>query len=84
MINGSETRSIKFERMSLVPVFTAAKLIEGAKPWPTEPAPRQRFTGLALEIPAPEQQTPEAPAVHHRVQIERWWPVIKGAGVTPQ
>jgi tripartite-type tricarboxylate transporter receptor subunit TctC len=29
----------------------------------------------------PSQQTPEALGAHHRAEIEKWWPIIKAAGI---
>jgi tripartite-type tricarboxylate transporter receptor subunit TctC len=46
-----------------------------------DPAVRQRLADLGQEIPTPEQQTPEALRAHHKAEIDKWWPVIKGAGI---
>ncbi len=46
-----------------------------------DPATRQRLADLGQEIPPREQQTPEALGVHHRAEIDKWWPVIKAAGI---
>ena len=46
-----------------------------------DPAVRQRFTDLGQVIPPREQQTPEALAAYHKAEIEKWWPIIKAAGV---
>jgi len=46
-----------------------------------DPAVRQRLVDLGQEIPAREQQTPEYLAAHHKAEIEKWWPMIKAAGV---
>ncbi|MEA2929683.1 MAG: hypothetical protein QOG38_2111, partial [Hyphomicrobiales bacterium] len=42
---------------------------------------RKRLEELGQEIPAREQQTPEALALHHKAEIEKWWPIIKGANI---
>ena len=28
-----------------------------------------------------DKQTPEALAAHHKAEIEKWWPLIKAAGM---
>ena len=37
-----------------------------------------------FEIPPPDKQTPEALAAFQKAEIEKWWPIIKEAGITPQ
>jgi len=44
-------------------------------------AVRQRLAQLGLEIVPREQQTPEALGAHHKAEIEKWWPLIKAAGI---
>ena len=46
-----------------------------------DPAVRERFADLGQEIPTREQQTPEALAAHHKAEIDKWWPIIKTAGL---
>src|SRR6478736_2141720 len=46
-----------------------------------DPAVRTRLTGLGADIPPREQQTPEALAAFQRAEIEKWWPIIKAAGI---
>jgi len=45
------------------------------------PAVRQRLADLGQEIYPREQQTPEALAAYHKAEIEKWWPIIKAAGI---
>jgi tripartite-type tricarboxylate transporter receptor subunit TctC len=42
---------------------------------------RSKLGDLGQEIPPREQQTPEALRAHHKAEIEKWWPVIKKAGI---
>jgi tripartite-type tricarboxylate transporter receptor subunit TctC len=49
-----------------------------------DPGVRLRFTDLGMEIPPREQQTPEALGAFHRAEIEKWWPIIKAAGIKAQ
>jgi tripartite-type tricarboxylate transporter receptor subunit TctC len=46
-----------------------------------DPIVRQRLTDLGQEIFPREHRTPEALATFHRTEIERWWPIIKAAGI---
>ncbi len=41
----------------------------------------QKLTDLGSEIPSREQQTPEAVAAMQKAEIEKWWPIIKAAGI---
>jgi tripartite-type tricarboxylate transporter receptor subunit TctC len=45
---------------------------------------RQKLTDQGLEIPPRQQQTPEALAAYQRAEIEKWWPIIKAAGIKPE
>ena len=46
-----------------------------------DPAMRKRFTDLGLDVASREQQTPEGLAAFHKAEIEKWWPIIKAAGI---
>ena len=46
-----------------------------------DPAVRERLASLGQEIPPREQQTPEALGAQHKAEIDKWWPVIKAAGI---
>jgi len=49
-----------------------------------DPAVRQRLMDEGHVIPPPEQLTPEALGAHHKAEIEKWWPMIKAAGIKIQ
>jgi tripartite-type tricarboxylate transporter receptor subunit TctC len=42
---------------------------------------RQRLADLGQDIFPREQQTPAALAAYHKAEIEKWWPIIKAAGI---
>jgi tripartite-type tricarboxylate transporter receptor subunit TctC len=44
-------------------------------------AVRNRFTDLGQEIYPRDQQTPEALGNFHKAETEKWWPIIKAAGI---
>lgn len=46
-----------------------------------DPAARVKLADLGQEIPPRDQQTPEALRAHHKAEIEKWWPIVKQAGI---
>jgi tripartite-type tricarboxylate transporter receptor subunit TctC len=40
-----------------------------------------RFADLGLDVAPREQQTPEGLAAFHKGEVEKWWPIIKSAGI---
>lgn len=46
-----------------------------------DPGVIKRLAELGQEIPPREQLTPEALAAFHKSEIEKWWPLIKGANI---
>jgi len=46
-----------------------------------DPGVHKRLSDLGQVIPPPEQLTPEALAAYHKAEIEKWWPLIKAAGI---
>jgi tripartite-type tricarboxylate transporter receptor subunit TctC len=42
---------------------------------------RQRLIDLAQELPPRERQTPEALGAYQKAEIEKWWPIVKAAGI---
>jgi tripartite-type tricarboxylate transporter receptor subunit TctC len=42
---------------------------------------RSRLADLGMEVFPREQQTPEALRAHQKSEIEKWWPIVKEAGI---
>ena len=42
---------------------------------------RQRLADIGQEIYPREQQTPEALRAYQRAEIDKWWPIVKAAGI---
>jgi tripartite-type tricarboxylate transporter receptor subunit TctC len=49
-----------------------------------DPAIRQRLADLGAEIPRVDQQTPEFLGAFQKAEIDKWWPIIKAAGIKPE
>ena len=47
-------------------------------------AVRGRFAELGLDVASREQQTPEGLAALHQAEVEKWWPIIRAAGIKPE
>ena len=50
----------------------------------SDPAFKQRMIQLALEMPPSDELTPEALAALQKSGIEKWWPLLKAAGIKHQ
>jgi tripartite-type tricarboxylate transporter receptor subunit TctC len=46
-----------------------------------DPVVRQRLAALAYQVPPREMLGPEPLARLHKAEIEKWWPIIKAAGI---
>jgi len=46
-----------------------------------DPAVKQRFTDIGQDIFPREQQTAAALAAKQKAEVEKWWPIIKAAGI---
>jgi tripartite-type tricarboxylate transporter receptor subunit TctC len=49
-----------------------------------DPALQKRFSDLGLDVAPRQQQTPEGLAAFQKAEIEKWWPIIKSAGIGAQ
>jgi tripartite-type tricarboxylate transporter receptor subunit TctC len=46
-----------------------------------DPTVRGRLNDLGLDVAPHEQQTPQGLAAFQKAEIEKWWPIIKAAGI---
>jgi tripartite-type tricarboxylate transporter receptor subunit TctC len=58
-----------------------AKLNAAATSALAEPTVRQRLADLGQQIVPRERQTPDALGAFQKAEIEKWWPIIKEAGI---
>ena len=49
-----------------------------------DPAVQKRFMELGLDVAPRQQQTPEGLAAFQKAEIDKWWPIIKAAGIGAQ
>jgi tripartite-type tricarboxylate transporter receptor subunit TctC len=49
-----------------------------------DPALQKRFQELGLDVAPREQQSPEGLAAFQKAEMEKWWPIIKSAGIGVQ
>jgi tripartite-type tricarboxylate transporter receptor subunit TctC len=63
------------------PAAIIAKLNGAAQVALAEPTVRKRLADVGQEIFPREQQTPEAMRAFHKAEIEKWWPIVKAAGI---
>lgn len=49
-----------------------------------DPAIQKKFSELGLDVAPRNQQTPEGLAAFQKAEIDKWWPIIKSAGIGAQ
>ncbi len=63
------------------PKDAIVKLNEAAVKAVNDPLIRKRLTDIGQEFFPPDMSTPEALGKFQKAEIEKWWPVIKAAGI---
>jgi len=63
------------------PKDVIAKLNDAAVRALADPYVSSQLADLGQEIFPRGQQTPEALGAYHKAEVERWWPIIKAAGI---
>ena len=58
-----------------------ARLNDAVTAASADPMMQARLADLAQETFPRDQQTPEALGAFQRAEIEKWWPIIKAAGI---
>lgn len=60
------------------------KLNDAAQAAMADPATRARIADLGMDLPPAELKTPQAFAAFHKREVEKWYPIVKAAGVKPE
>jgi tripartite-type tricarboxylate transporter receptor subunit TctC len=63
------------------PKIIISKLTAAAVSTMVDPVIRRKLTDQGFELPSHERQTPEALGAYQKAEIEKWWPIIKAAGI---
>jgi len=66
------------------PKDVVVRLNEALRKSLADPATHKRLVDLAQQIFPPEQQTPEALHKFQQAEMDKWWPIIKAAGIKAQ
>ena len=66
------------------PPDAIAKLNDAMVQALADPGLRAKFAQFGLDVASREQQTPQGLAAFHKAEIDKWWPIIKAAGIKAQ
>jgi tripartite-type tricarboxylate transporter receptor subunit TctC len=58
-----------------------AKIVDAVVKAFADPVVIKRLTELGQDLPSREQTSPQALAAYHKSEIDKWWPLIKGANI---
>ena len=58
-----------------------AKLNDATMKALADPTTRKRLLDTGQELFGPEMSSPEALGKYQKAEIEKWWPIIKAAGI---
>ena len=64
------------------PRAVVTKLNAAVRKIMADPDMRGRMLKLTYEMPADDQLTPDALAALQTAEIQKWWPIIKAAGIS--
>lgn len=67
-----------------IPAAALAKLNGALRAALADKAMQDKMVELSQQVFPADQQTPQALAAFQKAEIDRWWPVIKAAGIKPQ
>jgi tripartite-type tricarboxylate transporter receptor subunit TctC len=63
------------------PDAVIAKLNAAMQTALADPAVRKRLADIAQEVVPPNEQTPAALGAYYKSETDKWWPIIKAAGI---
>jgi tripartite-type tricarboxylate transporter receptor subunit TctC len=66
------------------PQAVVAKLGAAVAEALADPAVQKRIADLGAEIAPRERQTPSGFGTFHKIEVAKWWPIIKAAGIKAQ
>ena len=61
--------------------FSLAMISAGVVKSLGEPGTKEKLAALGQDIPPPDQLTPQALGAFQKAEIEKWWPIVKDAGI---
>jgi tripartite-type tricarboxylate transporter receptor subunit TctC len=64
-----------------VPAEAVARINAAANAAMADPDVRKRIAALGMDLPPKEQTTSAAFAAYHKAEVDKWYPIVKAAGV---